>query len=178
LLRLHAAMVKITPVLTGYHGRKQVSVDTREPWLASTPERAANCSGVRPPSELWGCTVLSSMRQASMGPSRAGTACAGHRNSDDCVPDCVSRCDNARVSSAAPTRMRRLILVAALVAMFVPHASAQATRTRIDVSKLGPQVGERVPDFRLSDQTGTPQTLQSIIGRRGAMLVFVRSADW
>jgi cytochrome oxidase Cu insertion factor (SCO1/SenC/PrrC family) len=74
--------------------------------------------------------------------------------------------------------MRRLILVAALAAMFVLHAWAQTTRTRIDVSKLGPQVGERVPDFQLRDQTGTPQTLQSIIGRRGAMLVFVRSADW
>jgi hypothetical protein len=74
--------------------------------------------------------------------------------------------------------MRRLILVAVLAATFVLHARAQATRTRIDVSTLGPQVGERVPDFRLADQTGTPQTLQSIIGRRGAMLVFVRSADW
>lgn len=55
---------------------------------------------------------------------------------------------------------------------------AQGTRTQIDVSKLGPQVGERVPDFRLFDQTGKEQTLQSIMGRRGAMLVFVRSADW
>lgn len=50
--------------------------------------------------------------------------------------------------------------------------------TRIDVSKLGPQVGERVPDFSLKDQTGKTQTLQSIIGRRGAVLVFVRSTDW
>jgi peroxiredoxin len=55
---------------------------------------------------------------------------------------------------------------------------AQGTRTQIDVSKLGPQVGERVPDFKLVDQTGKVQTLQSIMGRRGAMLVFVRSADW
>ena len=50
--------------------------------------------------------------------------------------------------------------------------------TRIDVSKLGPQVGERVPDFSLPDQNGGTQTLQSIMGPRGAMLVFVRSADW
>jgi len=49
---------------------------------------------------------------------------------------------------------------------------------RIDVSKLGPQVGERVPDFSLPDQNGRTQTLQSIMGRRGAMLVFMRSADW
>jgi peroxiredoxin len=49
---------------------------------------------------------------------------------------------------------------------------------RIDVSTLGPQVGEPVPDFRLPDQTGTVRTLQSIMGRRGAVIVFVRSTDW
>ena len=52
------------------------------------------------------------------------------------------------------------------------------TRTKIDVSKLGPQVGERVPDFSLQDQNGATRTLQSIMGPKGAMLVFVRSADW
>jgi hypothetical protein len=58
---------------------------------------------------------------------------------------------------------------------------AQAPRSpgeRIDVSKLGPQVGERVPDFSLKDQNGRTQTLSSIMGPRGAMLVFQRSADW
>jgi hypothetical protein len=51
-------------------------------------------------------------------------------------------------------------------------------RERVDVSKLGPQVGERVPDFSLVDQAGRTRTLQSIMGSRGAMLVFIRSADW
>ena len=50
--------------------------------------------------------------------------------------------------------------------------------TKIDVSKLGPQVGERVPDFSLKDQSGKTWTLPSIMGAKGAMLVFVRSADW
>ena len=52
------------------------------------------------------------------------------------------------------------------------------TRTRIDLSKLGPQVGEHVPDFSLKDQNGQARTLQSIMGPKGAMLVFYRSADW
>ena len=60
----------------------------------------------------------------------------------------------------------------------VEPLQAQGTRAQIDVSKLGPQVGERVPDFRLFDQAGKERTLQSIMGRRGAMLVFVRSANW
>ena len=49
---------------------------------------------------------------------------------------------------------------------------------RVDVAKLGPQVGERVPDFSLNDQSGKAWTLRSIMGPKGAMLVFYRSADW
>jgi len=49
---------------------------------------------------------------------------------------------------------------------------------KIDLSKLGPQVGARVPDFNLKDQNGKTWTLQSIMGPKGAMLVFFRSADW
>ena len=74
--------------------------------------------------------------------------------------------------------MRRVVLLSAFVSLVALHVDAQQPRTRIDVSKLGPQVGERVPDFSLPDQAGRLQTLQSIMGRRGAMLVFLRSADW
>lgn len=56
--------------------------------------------------------------------------------------------------------------------------AAQSRRQPIDVSKLGPQVGERVPDFNLKDQNGKSWTLESIMGPKGAMLVFQRSADW
>ena len=59
-----------------------------------------------------------------------------------------------------------------------PAPPPQASRASIDISKLGPPVGERVPDFSLKDQTGTARMLQSIMGPKGAMLVFVRSADW
>jgi peroxiredoxin len=70
-------------------------------------------------------------------------------------------------------------LLLAPFALLLPSPMlAQGTRTPIDLAKLGPQVGERVPDFRLFDQTGRERTLQSIMGRRGAMLVFVRSAEW
>ena len=55
---------------------------------------------------------------------------------------------------------------------------AQSPGQKIDLSKLGPQVGERIPDFSLRDQNGKPWNLQSIMGPKGAMLVFYRSADW
>ena len=58
------------------------------------------------------------------------------------------------------------------------RSAAPPGSVRIDVSTLGPQVGERVPDFTLSDHIGEAHSLQSIMGPNGAMLVFVRSADW
>ena len=71
--------------------------------------------------------------------------------------------------------MRKLMISLAASAALMAQTSP---RQKIDVSKLGPQVGERVPDFSLPDQNGKTQTLQSIMGPKGAMLVFVRSADW
>jgi hypothetical protein len=48
----------------------------------------------------------------------------------------------------------------------------------VDVRRLGPQLGERAPEFSLPDQTGVVRTLQSVMGPNGAMLVLYRSADW
>lgn len=56
--------------------------------------------------------------------------------------------------------------------------TSSTPRTRIDVSKLGPQVGQTVPDFSLTDQNGKVWTRASIMGPKGALLLFYRSADW
>ena len=81
-----------------------------------------------------------------------------------------------------------LCIVVLVGAMVVGHVTAangepqsqpsQGDRSPVDVSALGPQIGERVPDFNLPDQFGRMWTLPSIMGPRGAMLVFFRSADW
>jgi peroxiredoxin len=72
-----------------------------------------------------------------------------------------------------------LRLTAVSVLLLTVFASETAPHSaRIDLSKLGPQVGERVPEFRLMDQQGTVRTLASIMGPKGAMLVFSRSIDW
>jgi cytochrome oxidase Cu insertion factor (SCO1/SenC/PrrC family) len=57
-------------------------------------------------------------------------------------------------------------------------ATAAATLAATDVQRLGPQVGHRVPDFRLTDQNGQAHTLATSMGPKGAMIVFFRSADW
>jgi len=46
------------------------------------------------------------------------------------------------------------------------------------IIKTGPNVGQQVPSFSGQDQEGRNQTLKTIMGPKGAMLVFFRSADW
>ncbi len=45
-------------------------------------------------------------------------------------------------------------------------------------SKTGPDPGEQIPKFSAPDQNGKLQSLETIAGPKGAMLVFFRSADW
>jgi peroxiredoxin len=39
---------------------------------------------------------------------------------------------------------------------------------------MTPEVGELAPDFALSDSSGTPRTLASLVGERSLVLVFFR----
>ena len=64
--------------------------------------------------------------------------------------------------------------VAAMALMMLASLAAQTP----DLSKLGPQVGAKVPPVSGIDQFGKPQTLASAAGSKGTMLVFFRSADW
>ncbi len=74
--------------------------------------------------------------------------------------------------------MLQATLFAAAVVLLAHVPAAAQEREPIDVSSLGPQVGEKVPDFALPDQHGRIRTLDSVMGEQGAMLVFHRSADW
>jgi len=80
---------------------------------------------------------------------------------------------NAAMDKLGAFSLAMLLAVSALGAQQPP-----AGTPAVDVTKLGPQVGEPVPDFTLPDQTGRTHTVKSILGPNGAMLVFYRSADW
>ncbi len=47
-----------------------------------------------------------------------------------------------------------------------------------DGYRTGPAIGEQVPDFTLSDQQGNLRSLAELMGPKGLLLVFTRSADW
>jgi hypothetical protein len=44
--------------------------------------------------------------------------------------------------------------------------------------KTGPPIGTKVPDFALPDQNGKQWRLHDLMGSKGMLLVFTRSADW
>ena len=71
----------------------------------------------------------------------------------------------------------RSLLTAAIAATALALPAAQ-TAALVDTSTLGPQVGSPVPSFSGTDQFGKPRSLASVMGPKGAMLVFFRSADW
>jgi cytochrome oxidase Cu insertion factor (SCO1/SenC/PrrC family) len=77
----------------------------------------------------------------------------------------------------------RAAVAAALLVGAAPLAAgrqqpAPPTARPIDLESLGPKIGQAVPSFTLSDQNGTPRALSSLLGPKGAILVFFRSADW
>lgn len=42
----------------------------------------------------------------------------------------------------------------------------------------GPERGERIPDFSAPDQFGRMQSFSTIVGSAGAVILFIRTADW
>jgi hypothetical protein len=78
---------------------------------------------------------------------------------------------------------RRLGVVAALAlavgfALIQKWPEAEPEPYGRAFARVGPQVGERLPDFTLPDTTGRMRTLPDLVGPRGLVLVFNQSADW
>lgn len=72
----------------------------------------------------------------------------------------------------------RLLIPCAVALLALGSSQTPPATPAVDIQTLGPQVGQRAPDFTLTDQQGTPRTLKSLLGPKGAMIVFFRSADW
>ena len=79
------------------------------------------------------------------------------------------------IATLEGTKVRHFLF--SIVAVLTLAASSAAQELP-DVERFGPQVGDIVPAFSLTDQRGQTQTVQSIMGPNGVMLVFSRSADW
>ncbi len=80
-------------------------------------------------------------------------------------------------------RFGAVIFSVCLIAAFAATSTARqrpgtAAPAAPDVNTLGPQVGAKIPDFSLPDQHGQTRTLSSLMGPKGLVLVFNRSAEW
>jgi len=58
------------------------------------------------------------------------------------------------------------------------HRQPNAPAPMIDVETVGPKVGDALPEFSLRAQGGQMRSLKSLLGPKGAVIVFFRSADW
>jgi len=65
-----------------------------------------------------------------------------------------------------------------LLASLILAAAQVAAPERPDPMTLGPSVGEALIPFEARDQNGNLQTLDSLKGPNGLVLVIFRSADW
>ncbi|MEM7350535.1 MAG: hypothetical protein AAF657_06995 [Acidobacteriota bacterium] len=65
--------------------------------------------------------------------------------------------------------MRKGVLLSLLL---VPLA------TSVSALKTGPEVGTKIPDFTVQDQTGKARTFADLTGPEGLLLLFYRTADW
>jgi len=59
-----------------------------------------------------------------------------------------------------------------------PSEFQDFVKAQNDGATTGLNVGQKIPDFRLADQSGEQRTFRDLTGRKGLLLVFTRSADW
>ena len=74
-----------------------------------------------------------------------------------------------------------LVLLTASVACARVGAAPQlgpGSPPPVPVERRGLAVGERIPPLDTVDQFGRRQTLDTLTGPKGLVLLFVRSADW
>jgi len=84
----------------------------------------------------------------------------------------LRRCINYPLRALHLTRLGARLLPALI------FLSACAVTSAQQAIKTGPEVGSMAPPFEATDQNGRRENLQSILGPKGALLVFYRSADW
>lgn len=67
------------------------------------------------------------------------------------------------------------LLLTILIGWMTVSIHAESPQTPLS---MGLPIGGKVPPFEVRDQLGRPQTLTSLSGPQGLVLLFFRSADW
>ncbi|MBZ5561491.1 MAG: hypothetical protein LAP13_03630 [Acidobacteriia bacterium] len=83
------------------------------------------------------------------------------------------------ILTACVRRSKPLLTLAALLAIMPGNiAWGKEASWLLDASSIGISVGAKAPAFELRDQVHRMRKPASLMGPRGLVLVFIRSADW
>lgn len=78
----------------------------------------------------------------------------------------------ARYDSPMPATTSLLVRTALLLVLTAPATASEY------VDSWGPPVGTAIPEASFNDQAGHPLTFAGLMGARGLLILFNRSADW
>lgn len=76
-------------------------------------------------------------------------------------------------------KVMRIMLMAWMLAVTILGGGAAVALAQLPSGvERGPKIGAKAPAFSVTSTSGEITTLETLRGRRGLVLVFVRSADW
>jgi hypothetical protein len=76
------------------------------------------------------------------------------------------------------TRSVLSLLLANCIAIALVTSLADAQQFPAAKDPVGLPIGDPVPSFSARDQHGRDQTIKTVAGEKGTVLLFFRSADW
>ena len=78
-----------------------------------------------------------------------------------------------------PKTRTTILLLGATTGLMTAAGAQPKTEARTPGAAIDAlETGKKAPAFSLEDQFGTAQTLKTLKGKNGTILLFFRSADW
>ena len=136
------------------------------------------------------CLAVSGQNSVPSSGAWSGTLVSSACNADEAFnesPECLKNVPGAQISLFDDTNrvMYALVPQAAVKARMgesvTVHGTVDGDSIQVasfEPMKIGLAVGEKAPAFSKRDQFGRVQTLETLKGRNGTVLLFFRSADW
>jgi hypothetical protein len=137
-----------------------------------------------------GCAGAAGQEQAAVSGAWSGVVISSACNADEAfngAPDCAKQLpgaklalydDTTRVVYGLEPQKQVTAHLGDTVTVKGTLAGDSINVESVSVMSIGLAVGERAPAFSLRDQFGKTQTLETLRGRNGTVLLFFRSADW
>jgi len=136
--------------------------------------------------------AVAGQKSATDSKSWSGILVSSACNADEAymeIPDCTKDIPGAKLSLYDDTT--RVMYAIEAQGPVVPHLGDQVTvrgilnddgdtiqKASVEFMSVGLAVGQKAPVFSIRDQFGRAQTLDTLKGTYGTVLLFFRSADW